>query len=270
MRISISNLAWDISEDVEVLSLLKEFNIDAIDIAPGKYFPDPAKATATEIKAVKTWWQEQGIEIIGMQSLLFGTVGLNVFGSDEVQNQLLQHLRHISRIGSELGATRLVFGSPKNRDCSGLSAEETKNKYYSFFTRLGDIAAEHGVIICLEPNPVLYGANFMTTSSETYHVVKEIAHPCIKMQLDTGAIIINHENVVDIVAQAKNVLGHIHISEGQLAAIGDTYAGHAAFADVLNTQLNGYPATIEMLATKDESHLTSIRRALSYVTSVYR
>ena len=79
MRISISNLAWDVSEDVDVLSLLKEFQVDAIDIAPGKYFPEPAKATTADILTVKTWWKEQGVDIIGMQSLLFGTTGLNVF-----------------------------------------------------------------------------------------------------------------------------------------------------------------------------------------------
>lgn len=270
MRISISNLAWDVSEDVEILSLLKEFHVDAIDIAPGKYFPEPANATTADILAVKTWWQDQGVDIIGMQSLLFGTTGLNVFGPQEVQEKLLQHLANICRIGSILGATRLVFGSPRNRDCSGLSDTEAGRIAQTFFRKLGDIAADHGVIVCLEPNPVVYGANFMTTSNETYDVVTAIAHPNIKMQLDTGAVIINQEIIEDVVAQAKDVIGHVHLSEAQLATVGDTFNGHAALAEVLKTQLAAFPATIEMLATKDESHLVSIRRALSHVTSLYR
>ncbi|MCL9670158.1 TIM barrel protein [Citrobacter sp. MNAZ 1397] len=270
MRISISNLAWDVREDVDVLSLLKEFQVDAIDIAPGKYFPEPAKATTADILTVKTWWKEQGVDIIGMQSLLFGTTGLNVFGSQAVQEKLLEHLADICRIGSVLGATRLVFGSPKNRDCSGLSAAETERVAHTFFRRLGNIAADQGVIVCLEPNPAVYGANFMTTSSETCDVVTAIAHPNIKMQLDTGAVIINRESIEAVVAQAKDVIGHVHISEAQLATVGDTFPGHAALAEVLKTQLATFPATIEMLATKEESHLVSIRRALSYVTSLYR
>lgn len=119
MRISISNLAWDVKEDLEVANLLNLFNVDAIDIAPGKYFPDPVIATVSDILAVKEWWQERGIEIIGMQALLFGTTGLNVFGSKDVQKNLLDHLAAVCRIGAGLGATRLVFGSPKNRNCSG-------------------------------------------------------------------------------------------------------------------------------------------------------
>src|SRR5690606_27519313 len=121
VRIAISNIAWDIKEDLAVAQLLAEFGIDAIDVAPGKYFPDPAAAKDREIARVRRWWADQGIEITGMQALLFGTTGLNVFGEKDCQQALLDHLRAVCRIGSGLGANRLVFGSPKNRDRSGLS-----------------------------------------------------------------------------------------------------------------------------------------------------
>lgn len=270
MRISISNLAWDVKEDLEVANLLNLFNVDAIDIAPGKYFPDPVIATASDILAVKEWWQERGIEIIGMQALLFGTTGLNVFGSKDVQKNLLDHLVAVCRIGAGLGATRLVFGSPKNRNCSGLSVNQVQNISRVFFRQLGDIAADNGVIVCLEPNPSIYGANFMTTSLETCRVVNDIDHPAIKMQLDTGAIIINQEDISAIVTQVKDVIGHVHISEALLAPPGDTYSYHANIAAAITSQLPAHPATIEMLATKNEPHLVSIRRALQLVTSLYR
>lgn len=270
MRISISNLAWDVKEDLEVANLLNLFNVDAIDIASGKYFPDPVIATVSDILAVKEWWQERGIEIIGMQALLFGTTGLNVFGSKDVQKNLLDHLAAVCRIGAGLGATRLVFGSPKNRNCSGLSVNQVQNTSRVFFRQLGDIAADNGVIVCLEPNPSIYGANFMTTSLETCRVVNDIDHPAIKMQLDTGAIIINQEDISAIVTQVKDVIGHVHISEAQLAPPGDTYSYHANIAAAITSQLPAHPATIEMLATKNEPHLVSIRRALQLVTSLYR
>lgn len=270
MRVSVSNLAWDIAEDRQVVSLLKEYKIDAIDIAPGKYFPVPADATTDEILAVKHWWHEEGIDIIGMQSLLFGTKGLNVFGTETVQNSLLSHMAEICRIGSLLGATRLVFGSPKNRDCSGLSAKEIHDTSQVFFRKLGDIAGDNGVVICLEPNPAIYGTNFMVTSRETYEVVQEIAHPAIKMQIDTGAIIVNTEDISSILALTQGAVGHVHISEAHLVPPGDTFENHAQIAEELKIFLPNHPITIEMLATKDEPHLDSIRRALLHVTSIYR
>ena len=61
MRLAISNIAWDVSEDDDIIGLLKRYGVDAIDVAPGKYFPDPAKATDEEIARVKHWWAERGI-----------------------------------------------------------------------------------------------------------------------------------------------------------------------------------------------------------------
>ncbi|UUZ52764.1 hypothetical protein LP419_26580 [Massilia sp. H-1] len=49
MRLSISNIAWELADDEAVAALLRARSIDAIDIAPGKYFPDPAAATDADI-----------------------------------------------------------------------------------------------------------------------------------------------------------------------------------------------------------------------------
>lgn len=270
MRISISNLAWDVNEDQEILALLQEYKVDAIDIAPSKYFSNLTTVTKQEIRKVKSWWASQGVEIVGMQSLLFGTVGLNVFGTPSVQAALLNHLSSICRIGSELGATKLVFGSPKNRDCSGISPNETRDISVNFFRQLGNIAADHGVIICLEPNPVVYGANFMTTSAETGEIVKYVNHPAIKMQLDTGAIIVNDEDICQTLCDSQDIIGHVHISEAQLVPPGDSYLNHQELAHAINTSLPRHIATIEMLATSSETHSSSVRRALKHVTTLYR
>jgi sugar phosphate isomerase/epimerase len=140
MRLAISNIAWDTSEDEDIAALLNRCGVDIIDIAPGKYFPEPAKATDQEIACVKRWWVERGIEISGMQALLFGTAGLNVFGSPQVQDAMLQHLTAVCRIGAGLGATRLVFGSPKNRDRNALNDKQVIEIAIPFFRRLGDVA----------------------------------------------------------------------------------------------------------------------------------
>ena len=133
MRLAISNIAWDTSEDEDIAKLLERYGVDAIDVAPGKYFPDPAKASDEEISRVRRWWAQRGIEITGMQALLFGTAGLNIFGSPEVQDAMLRHLTAVCRIGAGLGGSRLVFGSPKNRDRTGLNDEQVTAIALPFF-----------------------------------------------------------------------------------------------------------------------------------------
>lgn len=270
MRLAISNIAWDIAEDETVAALLKRYQVDAIDIAPGKYFPKPGEATKADILQIKQWWADRGIEITGMQALLFGTSGLNVFGTPESQDTLLQHLDAVCRIGAGLNAPRIVFGSPKNRDRSGLSDAETMAMAMSFFRRLGDIAGAHGVTICLEPNPTCYGANFMTTSSETAQVVAQIAHPAIRMQFDTGALTMNGEDPATVLQQSAGLIGHIHASEPNLLPLGDGGTDHSSMFKALMPCLPHHLLTIEMVATQNEPHLVSIERALGVAIQHYR
>ena len=270
MRLAISNIAWDVAEDEIIAQLLGRYGIDAVDVAPGKYFPDPAKASDEDIKRVKAWWAERGIEITGMQALLFGTSGLNVFGSSDVQEALLAHLAAVCRIGAGLGAVRVVFGSPKNRDRSGLTDQEAMAIAVPFFRRLGDIAAANGVFICLEPNPPCYGANYMTTSAETALVVKEVAHPAIRMQLDTGALKINGEEAAGVLERYAHLIGHVHASEPDLLPLGDGGTDHAKVHAALAQYLPAHLVAIEMVATKDEPHVVSIERAVKVAIRDYR
>ncbi|HEY8038132.1 MAG TPA: sugar phosphate isomerase/epimerase [Methylobacter sp.] len=270
MRLAISNIAWDPVEDEEIAKLLSRYGVDAIDIAPGKYFPDPINATDQEIAQVKRWWAERGIEITGTQALLFGTVGLNVFGSPEVQEAMLQHLAAVCRIGAGLGGARLVFGSPKNRDRSGLNDEQAGEIAIPFFRRLGDIARVHGVVMCLEPNPTCYGANFMTASAETAQVVEQIAHSAIRMQLDTGALAINGEDPATVLQNSAALIGHIHASEPDLVPLGDGGTEHGKVVEALKRYLPNHVVSIEMLATRNEPHPISIERALCAAVRHYR
>lgn len=270
MRLAISNIAWDIAEDTSVAKLLGKFDVDAIDVAPGKYFPDPASAKDEDIAKVRRWWADHDIEITGMQSLLFGTTGLNVFGDSKSQEAMLDHLRAVCRIGAGLGATRLVFGSPKNRDRSGLSDAQAFEQAVSFFRRFGDVAREHDVIVCLEPNPTQYGANFMTTSEETAEVVAAVGHGAIRMQFDTGALTINGESPEAVLECISRFVGHVHASEPDLVPLGDGGTDHQLMHNALSQYLPEHLVSIEMVATKEEPHLQSIERALVCAVECYR
>lgn len=269
MRVAISNIAWEPEQDEDIGRLLRSFGVDAIDIAPGKYFPNPIGAMPSDITQVRNAWMNRGISVTGMQALLFGTSGLNLFGPSEVQFAMLEHLAAMCAIGAGLGATKLVFGSPKNRDRSKLSDSETSRTAVSFFRKLGDIAAKHAVTICLEANPVRYGANFMTTSEETALVVAEVAHPAIKMQLDTGAVLINGEDVSALLAKYAHLVGHVHISEPDLVTVGDLATNHREIAAAVRKYLPEHVLTIEMLAPKNEPPTAAIERAVKATVRDY-
>lgn len=267
MTVSISNIAWDPVDDDAVAALLQRAGVDMIDVAPSKYFQDFATADSRAIKEVRKWWQARGIRILGMQSLLFGTKGLNVFGDAAIQRLLLEHLRHVFRIAEALGADRLVFGSPRNRDRGVLTVEQANDVAAAFFREVGKTAAEHGVTLCLEPNPVRYGANFMTETASTANVVQLVDHPSVKMQLDTGAIFINNERPAEVLPRYSHLIGHIHLSEPDLVPLGSVGSDHAGMAELVTKCLPDHPTAIEMLPPADG--MNSLTTALDLAVALY-
>lgn len=267
MRISISNIAWDTDEDEQVAGMLGEHNVDAIDIAPGKYFPKPAETCSADIDSVRRWWEARGISIVGMQSLLFGTHGFNVFSS--TSEQMLTYLGELCRVAGRLGSSRLVFGSPRNRDRTGLTNEAVDIMAKEFFRRLGDVAKKEGVVICLEPNPTVYGANFMTTCDETARMVRLIDHPAIGMQFDTGALAINNEDPHEVLSKHGELIRHIHVSEKNLMPLGDGDTDHDDMSQAAKIHLPEHIVTIEMRATDEEPHMKSIERAIQITQTHY-
>ena len=110
----------------------------------------------------------------------------------------------------------------------------------------------------------------MINSADTASVVVAVAHPAIRMQLDTGALTINGEEPATVLQNSATLIGHIHASEPDLVPLGDGGTDHARVAACLRQRLPEHIVTIEMLATRNEPHLVSIERALGVTIRYYR
>lgn len=256
MNLSISNIAWDASFEPQVIDLLLKNGIHHLDFAPGKFFSDIANTSDADILRVKKEWQDKGFTLAGIQSLLFGTTGLNLFESS-TQDRMLEHLKRVCHIGSLTGASRLVFGSPKNRDRSKLDDTRTDEIALDFFFRLGEIAKKENVTVCLEANPTVYGTNFLTTTKEAAAFVRKLNHSNIKLQLDLGTIYTNHEPA-QIIEDSSDVIGHIHLSEPSMAPVTTDDPIHREIGDSLKraiskSLLSTDILTIEMLTNNSDS-----------------
>lgn len=270
LRLSISNIAWDPDLDEDVAKLLSSFCIDAIDIAPSKYFPDLSNVESKKIARIKQWWLDKGVAIVGMQGLLFGMPEPTIFESDVATSKLLHRLSQVCRVGSELGATKLVFGSPKNRQYTHLTEDSATERAIRFFSQVSEIAGRAGVVICLEPIPTHFGCNFMNTVAQTAPIVRAVGSHSLRMQLDTGAIVSNHESIDDVLRCHGDLVGHIHISEPFLSPIGTREVDHRCFGAAIRQNLPSFPVTIEMLVPEKDNVLLAIRRAFVVADEAYR
>lgn len=270
MRIGISNLAWECQHDDAVARCLRMHDVDAIDIAPGRYFSAPARTSAAAVEAVRRYWTSRGVSIIGLQALLFGTAGLNLFGDRNVRGAMLEHLTAVFRIGEGLGARLAVFGSPKQRDRSGLDDAASEAIAIEFFRDAGDRAAACGITLCLEPNPPRYGANFMTTAAETAAVVRAVDHRAVRLQCDLGALHLAGEDPVDSLDDWQSLVAHVHLSEPDLQLLGSAGTPHAAWGPTIRERLPHAVACIEMLPPDAVDPVPGINLALALAARHYR
>lgn len=225
MKLSVSNIAWPPEQKLDAYALLRDHGVTGLEFAPSLLFPDlasPLHAAAEDCNRVLAQIAEFGLRPSSMQSLLFGVSDAQLFGSPVARDALQETIRHAITLAARLGCPNLVFGSPKNRVIPPeMSDAQSGAIWRDTFLRIGDEAAAAGVVIALEPNPVQYGTNFMTTIADTLAVVTSVNHPAIRMNLDLGAAIMTDE-VATLETWLPAALGassHVHLSAPELAPL---------------------------------------------------
>ncbi|KAF5053345.1 Xylose isomerase-like TIM barrel [anaerobic digester metagenome] len=214
IRLSISNIAWDQSADMDMYPFLMEQGFCGIEIAPTRFFQTPYEKTEQIRQIAETLQANYNLCISSMQSIWYGR-SEKLFGNQAEREKLLAYMRQAIDFATACNCRNLVFGCPKNRIVpEGAAIEDA----VSFFSIVGAYAKKHDCVIALEPNPTIYGTNFMTTTKETVQVVRAINSDGIKVNLDIGAMIYNGESVADLV-ENEDLIHHVHISEPQLKQI---------------------------------------------------
>src|SRR5690606_14929857 len=112
MNICISNIAWKHHQEKAAAKLLQNLGVTHVEIAPTAVWERPLGATKQERARYRQFWQDHGIRIAAMQSLVYGRSDLILFGTEDIRQQFLEYLQDIIILAEDLGAQALVFGSP--------------------------------------------------------------------------------------------------------------------------------------------------------------
>src|SRR5574344_150229 len=164
MKLSISNIAWEVNEDKEIFELIQKYGFKGIELAPPKLFKDLSNVSNSEINDYLEYIKPYNFKFPAMQSLLFGKPELKIF--DDSRNVTLKYLKKIIDLAQKLDVKVLVFGSPKNRFIGDIQKEEARKIAIDFFKELGDYAYSKDRYCCIEPNAKEYGCDFITNTDE--------------------------------------------------------------------------------------------------------
>jgi sugar phosphate isomerase/epimerase len=265
--LAVSNIAWAPHEDDAIAAVLRREGVAGVEIAPTKWREQPLEARVEEIAEYRRTWEDRGLRIVSLQSLLFGRPELQLFGSAAIRAALADYLRRVIDFGAELGAHALVFGSPKNRLRGSLSIGEANDIAIPFFRELGEYAIARHAALCIEANPPDYGCDFVTTTAEAAELCAAVNHPGVRVNADLGGMAMAVEDPYAAIRAAKDVIAHVHASEPHLGELG-AVADHAAAAKALHEiRYDGW-VSVEMRAGAG-NNVSAVERAVRKARETY-
>jgi D-psicose/D-tagatose/L-ribulose 3-epimerase len=156
----------------------------------------------------------------------------------------------------QLGATNLVgpFYSAVGRTWQQTEAERQSDLelVVASLKELGAYAADHGVVICLEPLN-RFETSFMNLASQIAELVDRVDSPGVAMMLDTFHMHIEERNSGDAIRLAGKRLKHIHTCESDRGAPGTGQVHWDVVAQAIKDIGYNGPLVIESFTPKVKS-----------------
>lgn len=270
MNLAVSSIAWTNEEELAVAAKLQEMGVRYVELAPTKLWDDPTKATPDEIKSVVEWWKNYGIEIAAIQSMLFARPDLKLFESEQNRQECLSYLKDFVKVAGALGAKKMVFGSPKNRQKGNLSKEAADEIAVPFFTEIAQTAAELGVVFCLEPNAPQYNCDYVTTAKEGIELVQKVGKAGFGLHLDAACMALAGDELGESIREAAGLMEHFHISSPMLEQVeARDDVPHADAAEALRSTGYDKIVSIEMRPGDAGTNVARVQKAVEFAKQKY-
>ena len=268
MRLAISNIAWKPQERDAAHALLAEQGVHGLEIAPARAFANEADPIAPSAASVLGFMREiehRSLELVSMQSLLFGVTDARLFGSEPQRERFEGGLARAVALAGRLGIPNVVMGSPANRAIpNSMGRAKAEQVAIDVLRRIGDLCLGARAKLALEPNAAAYGTNFLNTIGETLTFVQRVGHPAVSVNFDIGSLHMNGEMDAggEYFAKAAPLVSHVHVSEPNLVPPPQDVDQFEALARTILAHGYGGWFSIEMRAAGDDN-LAGVRTAIA-------
>lgn len=221
LTLTACTIGWAPDQDPAVMAGLREAGVTHVEFAPTRLWPDLGSVRSAQARAERRRWEQAGLQVSSFQSVLFGRPDLLVFGTPGQRADLVLHLEAVLDLAQEMGATRVVFGSPRNRVRGELLPERAEQIAVDLFGVLGEASVRRGTVLCLEPNPVEYGTDSWTTAGQAAGLVRQVDSPGFRLHLDLACARLAGDDFAGAVREWVSLLAHVHWSRPQLGPVRD-------------------------------------------------
>lgn len=268
MNLAVSNVAWYHNRIDDFIGLISRLGSTGIELAPSMIWQEPVSAPYDERMQLKRKIQDAGLQLTGIQALLYSRQDLVLFGDAKKREEMLNYMTGMMDVCHDLGGDVMVFGSPRNRMIGTLNPQKARDIAVGFFRSLGMRAEQRNINFLIEPLG-RSETDFINTVSDAYGFIQEAGHPSgLGLHIDTKGIIDEHEVEAPYMTEMFALAKHVHISEPGLKPVGSSGFDHRLISRIIRKSGYSRFVSIEMRRV-DYSVEKTLEDSVNYVKSAY-
>ncbi|HHF98817.1 MAG TPA: sugar phosphate isomerase/epimerase [Candidatus Aerophobetes bacterium] len=246
---------WEIKRMCEFLMKL---GYQGVEIAPWVYFS--SRSDFYKVDKVSATIEKSGLDVIGFHWIFGKDSEYYINHTDKsIREKTSDYLCELIRLCSDLKGKIIVIGSGKRRNVQvGITYKQAWEYTKDFFEKPLKVAADKGIILCLEPLSKDL-TNFINTAEEAIRFIREVDHPNLALILDVYSLSKESKSMEDIILEAKDYLKHFHVDDTNKKGPG---AGNVNFAPIIqalkSVNFEGY-ISVEVHDLKVDPEITASR-----------
>ncbi|MFP4027938.1 MAG: sugar phosphate isomerase/epimerase family protein [Candidatus Brocadiia bacterium] len=209
---------WSFSETCR---LAADAGYEGIEIAPFTIKDSVEDITPSERQQLKNTAEKSGLDVVGLHWLLTKPPGMYINHPDDaIRSRTKDYLKAEIDFCSDLGGTRMIVGSPKQRNVLESDTYEAAwARTVTVFKDLAPHAGNEGICLCIEPLAPTE-TNFIQTAQEARRIVEAVDHSAFQMMLDVKAMCGDVEPIPEIIRKSCSYVRHFHANDEGLGGPG--------------------------------------------------
>lgn len=241
---------------------------DAVEIAPFTIAGNVNEISAGERSRIRDAARRAGVGISGLHWVLVQAEGKYLTHPDaSVRAETARYFVDLVDCSADLGGTRIIVGSPKQRNImDGVTGEQAWTWATDVFRDPVKRAEDRGVVICFEPlAPV--ETNFVNTAEDARRFAGQFHSPAMSIILDVKAMSAESKPVPQIIRESAGKFAYFHANDVNLKGPGFGEVDFRPIAAALRE--TGYDGMVsvevfnfdegpEIIATKSRDYLRQV------------
>ncbi len=241
---------------------------DLIELAPFTIANSVTEISAARRSELRDAAKRAGIGISGLHWVLVKTEGLHLTSPDAaVRTRTARYFTDLVECCADLGGTRIVLGSPKQRNVGeGIAHEQARAWACATLRDAVKRAEDRGVVICFEPLAPTE-TNFINTAADAIRFAGEFASPAMSVVLDVKAMSAEAKAIPQIIRESAGKFSYFHANDSNLKGPGFGEVDFCPIAAALRTAKYDGVVSVEVfdftegpeaIATKSLAYLREV------------